>query len=227
MKVLAVTAVVGLALGAAPVHAANMITNGSFETPVVPATSFTNFANGSAAITGWTVTGPEVSIVGGSFGQNGVSFHAQDLNQWLDLTGFNANSIEGVSQSVATTVGNQYQLSYYIGNTTGGGIFGSSSMVNVRLNGTQTFSDTNSAVNATGLTWQQITHTFTATTASTTLAFLNGDPITDNSNGLDNIVLTDLGPSTLVPEPDTYAMLLAGLGLVGWVVARRRGIATP
>ncbi|MBT0959896.1 PEP-CTERM sorting domain-containing protein [Denitromonas sp. IR12] len=37
-------------------------------------------------------------------------------------------------------------------------------------------------------------------------------------------VLTDLGFTavTPVPEPETYAMLLAGLGMVGWQVRRRR-----
>lgn len=32
----------------------------------------------------------------------------------------------------------------------------------------------------------------------------------------------DLGVFAPVPEPETYAMLLAGLGLMGWVVRRRR-----
>lgn len=31
------------------------------------------------------------------------------------------------------------------------------------------------------------------------------------------------GQILLVPEPATYALMLAGLGLVGWVAARRRG----
>ena len=31
-----------------------------------------------------------------------------------------------------------------------------------------------------------------------------------------------LFPVAVVPEPETYAMLLAGLGLIGWIGARRR-----
>jgi hypothetical protein len=69
-------------------------------------------------------SGTAVSIVSGSFTQNGVSFPAQDGVQWLDLTGDSSNSTEGVSQTVATTAGDQYQLSYSIGNTTGGSVFG-------------------------------------------------------------------------------------------------------
>jgi hypothetical protein len=32
---------------------------------------------------------------------------------------------------------------------------------------------------------------------------------------------------TPVPEPQTYAMLLAGLGLVGWIARRRKGQEIP
>lgn len=35
-------------------------------------------------------------------------------------------------------------------------------------------------------------------------------------------MLTDIGYTPLVPEPETYAMMLAGLGLVGWSVRRRK-----
>jgi Protein of unknown function (DUF642) len=125
---------------------ADPILNGSFETPTVPVGGFTDFAVGSSALTSWSVVGPagtNVAIVSGSFSQNGVSFPAQDGVQWLDLTGDGSNSTEGVQQAVATIVGDQYQLSYWIGNTTGGGIFGTTSTVNVSLNGAPTFSDTN------------------------------------------------------------------------------------
>lgn len=217
--------VTGLILSAAGAHAATLLTNGSFETPVVAAGNFTSIPVGSALLTGWSVIGPAgaaVSPVSTTFSQNGVAFVAQDGAQWLDLTGFNVNSTEGVSQSVATTAGNQYQVSYFVGNTTGGGIFGTSSTVNVLINGVQTFSDTNSTVSPASQNWQQFTHTFFASGASTTLAFVNADPASDNNNGLDNVVLLDLGPVGAVPEPETYALLLAGLGLLGFTARRSK-----
>lgn len=198
-----------------------LINNGSFETPTVPVGGFTTFNVGTPFFTGWSVVGPNgtnVAIVSGTFSQGGVIFEAEDGIQWLDLTGDNSNSTEGVAQTVTTNPNDRYQLSYFIGNTTGGGIFGTTSTVNVSLNGVPTFSHTNSAVNNTGLTWEQFTDTFVATGTSTAITFLNGDPPSDNSNGLDNVVLTDLGPVTPpVPKPASIGLLasaLLGLGLV-------------
>ena len=138
-------------------------------------------------------------------------------NQWLDLTGDGSNTTEGVSQVVSTTPGTPYALSFYIGNTTGGGIFGTTSTVDVSVNGSQT-AFTNSQVNTTGLTWQQFTDSFVATGTSTTLLFQNGDPGNDNSNGLDNIVLT--AGVAHVPEPATLSLFC--LGLAGIFMRRRK-----
>jgi hypothetical protein len=228
MKRFAIPLVAASILMAVPGANAGTITNGSFETPVVPSGNFTSYSVGSASLTGWNVIGPsgtEVAIVSGSFSQNGVSFPAQDGNQWLDLTGNGSNSTEGVSQAVATTVGNRYQLSYYIGNTTGGGVFGTTSTVNVSLNGAPTFADTNSTVSPTTQNWEQFTHTFVAGTSTTTLAFQNGDPSTDNDNGLDNVVLTDLGPAA-TPEPATLTLVgVIIVGLTGYGWRRRKSAA--
>jgi hypothetical protein len=199
------------------------VANGSFETPTVPAGGFTTFSVGSSSITNWLVIGPagtNVAIVSGTFSQDGVTFEAQDGTQWLDLTGDNSNSIEGVQQSVTTIPNHLYQLSYYIGNTTGGGIFGTTSRVLTEV-GANAFTHTNSNVDDTGLNWEQFTDNFVATATSTLITFENLDPPNDNSNGLDNIVLTDLGPvGAPVPEPAAiglFASMLLSLGL-----ARRR-----
>lgn len=213
-------AAVGLlaTFGSSPLFA-NSIVNGSFESPVVPVGGFTNFASGSSGITGWTVVGAPggVSIVSGTFSQNGISFPAEDGNQWLDLTGDGTNSNEGVAQIFATTAGTQYTVSFWVGNVNNGeGIFGTTSTVDVLLGTTPLFIATNANTTTGTQTWEQFTTTFTATGSTSILQFINGDPSSDNSNGLDNISVNPSGTSP-VPEPSTLLLLGSGsLGLLGW-----------
>jgi len=206
------------------VHA-NLITNGSLESPSVPVGSFTNFGTGSILITGWTVVGPQASVVSGSLNQNGISFLAQDGIQWMDLTGFNVNNpLDGITQTVSTTVGTTYDLSFWVGNVCNpGGVFGTTSTVNVSINGGTATGYQNLGCSPAGTAisqvWEQFTTSFMATSASTALTFLNGDPGNDNSNGLDNIVLTAQGGPS-IPEPATFALL--GIGFAALARSRRR-----
>ena len=215
---------IGMLTCFASAQASTLITNGSFESPVVPVGSFTNFLSGSTLIPGWTVVGAAggVSIVSGSFSQECCTFPAEDGAQWLDLTGLDTNSVEGVEQTVATTPGTNYNLSFWVGNIFDpGGIFGTTSTVNVRLGGlggTLLGAFTNSNTTRGTQIWQQFTTSFTATGSSTTLDFLNADPGNDNSNGLDNVVLT-VGAAG-IPEPGTLSLL--GLGIIGLGLVRRR-----
>jgi hypothetical protein len=213
-----------VALAATSAHA-QTINNGSFETPAPPAGGFSNFNTGSTAIPGWTVVGPgSISIVSTTFTQNGVSVPAQSGNAFVDLTGFNSNSASGLQQAVTTTPGTSYAVTFWVGNVVDpSGVFGNSSRVNVFVNGSQIFSAVNSGgAGSSTLFWQQFTTSFTATGTSTTLAFINGDPSTDNANAFDNvsIAVSGTGPPTTVPEPGSLALL--GTGLVGLVPAIRR-----
>jgi uncharacterized integral membrane protein len=188
---------------------ANDIVNGSFETPLVPNAFFTNFLTGSTAITGWTVVGPEVSIVSTNYASFGFTFPAEDGKQWLDLTGDVSNRVEGVQQTFATTPGTTYNLSYFVGNQVDpGGPWGTTSTVDVLVNGALIQTSTNSmGAGGTTQVWEQFTTSFLATSSTTTLEFLNEDPLTDNSNGLDNVVVTP-GSVVSTPEPSTLLLLL-------------------
>jgi Protein of unknown function (DUF642) len=214
----AIAVLFAAAIGLPSAKAVNIVANGSFETPTVPVGGFMLFASGSNAITDWTVVGPpgtSVAIISGTFTQFGFTFPAQDGVQWLDLTGLNSNTTDGVQQTVATTPGALYDLSFFVGNISNpGGLFGTTSTVGVQINGGPVVSFTNSGgVGSTSQVWQQFTLPFTATAATTSVTFINQDPSGDNSNGLDNVSLT-LGQSTGVPESGQTVMLL-GIGLAG------------
>jgi hypothetical protein len=219
-------------LAASGAASANLIVNGSFESPVVPAGSAFGSPNdvtvGSTDITGWTVVGDideMVSIISGSALFDSVLFVADDGVQSLDLTGPGSDGFEGVAQTIATTPGNTYQLGYSIGNPTSSlGVLGNTSTINVLINGVPAFSDTNSTQILNTFVWQRFLHTFVASSSSTTLAFMNGDPYGnpgDGHNGLDTVVVVDLGRIE-TPEPTSLALFGSGLVFVTLVNRLRR-----
>ena len=176
---------------AATIQSANLIRNGGFEKPVVGDGSFLLF-NVNSSFTGWSVVGStgNIGLVSTHFIEGGYTFPARSGLQWVDLTG-NTNTSAGVQQTVATTPGQKYLLRFFVGNTyDASGHYGTTSTVNVLVNGVQIRSATNShGAGTTTLAWQGFSVTFTAPTSMTTIAFLNGDPSTDNCNGLDAITL--------------------------------------
>ena len=165
--------------------------NGSFEHPTVPAGGFTVFSSGTT-FSHWKVVGSSgnVAEVSGTFTQNGFTFPAGCGMQWLDLTG-TTNTPTGVQQVLATTPGTAYTLSFKVGNVVNpNGIFGTSSTVDVLINGNQVLAATNSrGTGQTKLVWKLFTLGFTAQGSTTTLAFINGDPASDTNNGLDCVTV--------------------------------------
>lgn len=162
--------------------------------------------NASSFANGWTVSDGTVDIIGPTGGWDLIPGHGYyiDLDGSTGKAGLFANSI-------AVTAGQSYTLSFSLaGNQrasygTGGDSvtvnFGTSSQVISRAetDGFQTFSLSYTAL------------------ADGNAAFSFRNAGGDNIGALlDNVVVTS------VPEPTTYAMLLAGLGLMGAVARRRR-----
>jgi hypothetical protein len=133
--------------------------------------------------------------------------------------------VEGVEQTVATTPGTTYDLSFWVGNVSNpSGIFGTTSTVDVRLggiDGTLLGAFTNDSTATGALSWEQFTTSFLATGPSTTLDFINADPGNDNSNGLDNINL--VAGTSGVPELVTLPLL--GVAIIGLALIHRRARA--
>jgi hypothetical protein len=168
------------------------IVNGGFEQPTVRNGTYQLFATGRS-FPGWTVVGApgNVAPISGTYTSNRLSFPSKNGKQWLDLTGL-SNSATGVMQTVRTVRGRRYRLSFAVGNQVNpGGIYGAQSTVQVKVNARQILLARNS--DGTGMntqTWKSFTVTFRAASDSTIIEFVNRDPRSDNTNGLDAVALT-------------------------------------
>jgi len=205
-RLILVTALAG-SLGIAPAASANLLANGSFESPLLPG-GYEYVGGLSGAITGWTTTlngverfDPSVYSVGSA--QDGVL--AIDLNPYVYFGG-------GIQQNVATTPGSLYRLEFWAGSSTYAGRDGTGVVNVVAGPAFASFGLTNPSLT---ISWTKYTVDFTATGSTSSISFFN---VTDPFK---NFSFVDNASVTLIPEPSTYAMLLAGLGLMGFMARRR------
>ncbi len=168
---------------------ASLIKDGGFEKPVTPAGSFLVYGTGQN-FAKWTVVGASgnVATVSTTFVQNGYSFPAKSGKAWLDLTGI-SNTATGVAQTIKTVAGTGYTVTFWVGNVSNsGGIFGTTSTVDVYDGTTLLSAATNSkGTGGTKQVWQKFTTSFVATASKTTLSFVNGDVGSDTNCGLDAV----------------------------------------
>ena len=198
---------------------ANLIVNGSFETPVAPVGGTSTYPGGSTAITGWTVVGvgpDSVSLVSTSFTQSGVTFQAQNGQQWTDLAGHLSNAqTSGVTQSIVTAPGGLYSVSFYVGSADDNvNNFFFPATIDLSINGGPRVPFTNPIAPPNQLNWQQFIVPFVATGSSTNLTFYNGGASNNFLSALDNVVVD------VVPEPSS--VILIGLGIGAFSRSGRR-----
>ncbi len=180
------------------------IVNGSFEAGTFTGAPFDTLAAGNTSITGWSIGGAGVDWIG-SYWQ------ASQGNRSIDLSALSAGSL---SQSIATVIGQRYSVSFDLaGNPTGSPLL---KQVVVTINGgdASTFDFTTGATSTANMGWVGNTYNFTATSTTSVLKFTS---LANTASGpaLDNVSIS------AVPEASTWAMLIAGFGMVG-VSARRR-----
>jgi len=168
---------------------------------------FDSNATGLNAVpAGWTVSNGTVDIIGNGF----FDFYPGN-GAYIDLDG-STNDAGELSQSFSLTGGVTYNASF----TLGGSTRGDSNVVDVAF----------------GTAFQSFTLASNDPLALYTIGFT---PATDGSYALtfanqsgDNlgIILLDVEITNVIPEPETYALMLAGLGMLGAVSRRRRNSLT-
>jgi hypothetical protein len=193
----------------------NLLTGGSFENPGLSGNTTLDYALGSTAISGWTVVGGPVQLVPDTYLPS-ASLTASDGHQWVDLTGQTEDFGKGLtSSSITTVIGQIYTLSFDVGTLAGR----PNASVAYSINGTSLGTFTNFGANPSGMKWVNNSVTWLATTSSAQITLLGSSANSSSTTliGLDNVSFT-----AAVPEPETYALMLAGLGMVGAIARRRK-----
>lgn len=199
--------IIALAAASAPAFASTeLVTNGSFESYAGGSFSGYQVINaGSSALAGWTIGYTSVDVINGSYGA--VSGNS------IDMLG--SPGPGSIAQYLATTAGQTYTLRFDLSQNLGGDNDAAGKALFVSFNGDPATLFT-ALYSGPGTVAHQ-TLSFTASSASTLLQFTSG------AGGYSGAVLDNISV-TAVPEPETYAMLLAGLGLMATIARRRKSM---
>lgn len=169
------------------------VANGSFEDGTYTTAPFITLAPGATALTGWTIEGRSIDWIG-------AYWQAADGSRSVDLNGLAPGAI---SQTLATTIGNTYVVTFSLSGNPDGGP--SEKRLTVDATGaaaeTYTYNITLERNTRSDMRWVTQSYTFAATDSSTVLTFTS---LTGGSIGpaLDNVeVMEIVAPTPTAPTP--------------------------
>jgi MYXO-CTERM domain-containing protein len=203
MKLRTTLAATGLALVAFGAQAQNLVTNGSFEANVIRAGGWGTYTS----LVGWTGQ-PNIEL------RNNVAGIAQQGSNYVELdTNRNSSMFQDILGTGLVNLSFFYAARPNTGITNGLGFSFGSFGVSTLLAGVANATSTHN--------WMQYTLNNFQLNASgiTRLSFFATGRSDGYGGSLDNVSVS------AVPEVETYAMLLAGLGLLGVASRRRRNKA--
>lgn len=180
----------------------NLVVNGSFEDTLQNSGTWSTYGS----LPGW-VASPTVEL------RNNVAGSAQNGNNFVEL---DTSHNSGIAQTIFAK--GLVELSFFYsarpgtGATNDIGVSLGESFQSVVLKGVSGTSSSN--------VWQKFTQVVNLGNSGSAVLSFYGLGKSDSYGGsLDNISVTS------VPEPETYAMLLAGLGVMGAIARRRKQAA--
>jgi hypothetical protein len=169
----------------------NLLTNGSFESGTFAGVSeWISLAPGSTAIDGWTTFNAELAW---GTTPNSANIIASDGVRFLDLTGYHDRSpYGGVTQTVATTMGNRYRLSFDLGTQEEDPRY-RGPVSALATAGVITIPFTFNPSGA-GNQWHTFSFDFTALSVTTPISILGTRSVGGDYIGLDRVSVTELEP---------------------------------
>ncbi len=182
----------------------NLVINGGFEATAQANGTWNIYQN----IAGWTGGAAGIEI------RNNVAGAASEGLNFVELDTTQNSSI---FQTVQTTAGNNYTLTFDYSPRPG--VAANSNGIEVLWNNNSLGSFTQAGAGQ--HVWSSQTLNLLATGSTSTLLFRAIGTSDSLGGSLDNVRLTATSP---VPEPETYAMMLAGLGLLGFAARRKKVI---
>lgn len=203
-------------------HSAELLTNGGFESAVnlnANGYCYQGFGADCGSIPGWAGSTPAVIAQDAAIWSNPGSLAGFDASFGNQVAGVQTHPALGQSSltQMVNGAGGLYTLSWYDAGRLGDG--GQTYQVNFGGTTIGTF-----GVNP-GQGWSLNSFTFTAAAGSQLLSFVGVGSQTDGTVFLDKISLTGAPAVSPVPEPESLAMMLVGLGVLGGVARRQRKTA--
>jgi len=206
--------------------AQNLVTNGNFEGGNTAFTSDYAFAPGGNSTEG------QYTVRSNPFPWNGLFISAADHTTGSGLmyvgNGSPTNgSVVWASGLISVTQNTNYFFEAFVMNVCCAGPFpgNSPSILEFSVAGLATESLGTATTNlALAGTWEGLSKSWNSgLNTSVTLSLINRNTAAaGNDFAIDDVFLGTASTVTPVPEPETYALMLAGLGIVGAIAQRRR-----
>ncbi len=205
-KIIALAALAALSAGAS---AANLLSDGSFESVSEGDQSWSIVST----LPGWFYgnSSSDASIAGIEV-RNNVAGTAQDGHNFVELDG---NENDFISQTFNTVIGKTYVVSFWYSDRTGVAASSQGFEANIESGATSVTVD-RGAVGDNGAAWHEETFSFLAKGKHTTFT-ISAEGTSDSvGTSFDNFNVS------AIPEPATLGLFAAGLAMLGMSARRRK-----